>query len=55
MLRRPLWLVVAAKLLAAIGDHFFFMPPFFFVVDFLGASFWGLAGPVYLGMVCATP
>ena len=26
MLRRPLWFVVAAEFLAAIGDHFFFLP-----------------------------
>jgi hypothetical protein len=35
---------------AFLGYHFFFMPPFF-----LGAGFCGLAGPVYLGMVCANP
>jgi hypothetical protein len=32
MLRRPLWLVVAAELLAAIGDHFFLRFGFFAVL-----------------------
>jgi hypothetical protein len=38
MLRRPLWLVVAAELLAAIGDHFFFFGFFAVLAAALNAA-----------------
>ena len=42
MLRRPLWLVVAAELLAAIGDHFFFFGFFAVLAAALKAAALGL-------------
>lgn len=52
MPRRPLWLVVAAELLAAIGDHFFF---FAVLADALNAAALGLPASPLRAMRSSLP
>jgi hypothetical protein len=55
MLRRPLWLVVAAKLLAAIGDHFFFFGFFAVLAAALNAPAVGLPASPLRAMRSSLP
>ena len=55
MLRRPLWLVVAIKLLAAIGDHFFFFGFFAVLAAALNAAALGLPGSPLRAMRSSLP
>ena len=55
MLRRPLWLVVAAELLAAIGDHFFFFGFFAVLAAALNAPAVGLPASPLRAMRSSLP
>lgn len=56
MLRRPLWLVVAAELLAAVGDHRFFFFGFLAVLaDALNAAAVGLPASPLRAMRSSLP
>jgi hypothetical protein len=55
MLRRPLWLVVAAELLAAIGDHFFFFGFFAVLAAALNAAALGLLASPLRAMRSSLP
>jgi hypothetical protein len=55
MVRRPLWLVVAAELLAAIGDHFFFFGFFAVLAAALNAAAVGLPASPLRAMRSSLP
>jgi hypothetical protein len=55
MLRRPLWLVVAAELLAAISDHFFFFGFFAVLAAALNAAALGLPASPLRAMRSSLP
>jgi hypothetical protein len=55
MLRRPLWLVVAAELLAAIGNHFFFFGFFAVLAAALNAAALGLPASPLRAMRSSLP